>query len=320
MKSKLLLCLALVLSGGLFGCAQPLIPPVETAQDTFSESVPNAWAGRTFSEILPPQEVKHILLLDDAIFRNPFLIKPSAQEIQNYYSQLFNHLECSGQKTSAPYLADNEMTRAEFAVITSSGEIFRVQALSKMGPGGVSSVLISGHGIEARIDIKDFQQSYVTNQPAFATNQPQLTVETDYLLNQKAGNWDGQRFKQIIPQHKIKRIILLKQAEDLLDYVAMTPAVDRQQERQMCYESLFDRFEASSQKGEMVSMNKDEWGLAELILITDSGEAIYLEIVGVSGRIENGSVVGNHIAGILIHGPGKGVRINLNILPVSPAK
>jgi len=164
MKPKLLLCLAVVLSGGLFGCARPPIPPVETAQDNFSESVPNEWAGRIFSEIVPPQEVKHILLLDDALFRNPFLLKPSAQEIQNYYNQLFNRLENSGQKTSAPYLADNEMTRAEFAVITSSGDILRVQALSKMGPGGVSSVLISSHGIEARIDIKDFQQSSVTIQ------------------------------------------------------------------------------------------------------------------------------------------------------------
>jgi hypothetical protein len=45
-----------------------------------------------------------------------------------------------------------------------------------------------------------------------------------------------------------------------------------------------------------------------------------LEIIGNSGRIENGSVVGNHIAGVLIHGPGKSVRINLNIAPVSAAK
>ena len=83
----------------------------------------------------------------------------------------------------------------------------------------------------------------------------------------------------------------------------------------MCYESLFDRFEASDQKGETSSRTKDETGLAKLILVTDSGEVIYLEIIGVLGRIENGSVAGNHIAGVLIHGPGKGVRINLNILP-----
>ena len=46
---------------------------------------------------------------------------------------------------------------------------------------------------------------------------------------------------------------------------------------------------------------------------------LWNKIVGVLGRIENGSVVGRHIAGVLIHGPGKGVRIDLDILPATSA-
>jgi hypothetical protein len=320
MKNKPILCLALVLSGGLFGCARTPIPPVETAQDSSVESVPKERAGRTFSEIIPPQEVKHILLLDDAVFRNPFLPKPSIQEIQNYYNQLFNYLERSGQITGAPYLADNEMTGAQFAVITSSGDILRVQALSKMGPGGISSVLIPGHGIEARIDIKDFQKSSVTNQPAVAVKQPQLTVETDYLLNQNLGDWAGQRFGQIIPSDKIKRIILLEEVSDVFDYIPNVPKVSTQEEHQNLYGKLFGLFEASTGNAEKLSMTRGESPFARLLLFTDSNQIIYLEIIGNSGRIENGSVVGNHIAGVLIHGPGKSVRINLNIAPVSAAK
>ena len=315
MKGKFILGLSLILSGGWIGCAGTPIPPIETAQDTFSERIPNEWAGRTFSEILPPQGIKHILLLDDAAFRNPFFLpKPSAQETQDYYIQLFEHLERSGEKTSAPGLADNEMTRAQFAVITKSGDVLRVQALSKGGPEAVSSVLISGHGIEARINIEDFQRSSATNQPVVAAKQPQLNVETDYLLDQKPGDWAGVRFGQIIQPGKIKRVILFQQAADILNYV------NGQQERQKCYESLFNRFEASNQKGETISVTKDETRLAEFILITDSGEVIHLEIVGTLPRMENGSLVGNHIAGVVIHGPGKGVRINLNILPATSAK
>jgi hypothetical protein len=319
MKPKLLLGLALVLSGGLIGSAGTPIPPIETAQDTFSEPVPNEWAGRTFSEILPPQQIKRILPLDDADFRNPFFLsKPSAQETQNYYNQLFEHLECSGEKTSAPYLAGNEMTRAQFAVITSSGDVLRVQALSKMVED-VSSVLISGHGIEARIDIKDFRPSLSTSRPAVAAKQTLPEVETHYLLDQKPGDWAGLRFGQIISPGKIKRIILLEQIANILDYGPTAPLVDSQRGRQMCYESLFDRFETSNQKAGTNSMSKDECGFAKLILITDSGEVIYLEIVGALGRIENGSVVGSHIAGVLIHGSGKGVRIDLDILPATSA-
>ena len=320
MKPKILLCLALVLSGGWLGCSRTPIPPVESAQVSFSGgTISNQWSGRTFSEILPPQQIKRILLLDDRFFRNPFLSKPpvSVQETQNYFNQLFNHLEQSGLKTRAPYLADNELTCAQFAIITSSGDVFHIEALSRMGPGGVSSLLISGHGIETRIDIKDFQASSVTNLPAVATNQPRLTVETDYLLDQKPGDWAGQRFSQIVPSDKIKRIILLEQFDDILEYVPAAPAADARQARQRCYDSLFDRFVTSNQKAGTNSMTKDECGFAKLVLITDSGEVIYLEIIGVLGRIENGSVVDKHITGVLIHGPGKGVRINLNILPVN---
>lgn len=318
MKPNLIPCLALVLSGGLICCARTPIPPVESTQDSISGgTVSNQWSGRTFSEILPPQQIKRILLLDDRFFLNPFLSKPSVtvQETQKYYNQLFDHLERSDQKTHAPYLAAYEMTCAQIAVVIRSGDIFHIEALSGMGPGGVSSLLISGRGIETRIDIKDFRPSPATNQPAVATNQPQLTVETDYLLDQMPGDWAGQRFGQIISPKKIKRFIVLQQFDDILAYVPAAPAADARQSRQMCYESLFGRFEASDQKGETSSRTKDETGLAKLILVTDSGEVIYLEIIGVLGRIENGSVAGNHIAGVLIHGPGKGVRINLNILP-----
>ena len=180
-------------------------------------------------------------------------------------------------------------------------------------------MLVSGHGIEARIDIKDFRPSLATNQPAVAAKQPQLAVETNYLLDQKPGDWTGLRFEQIISAGKIKRIILLEQIADILDYGPTAPMVDSQRGRQMCYESLFDRFETSNQKAGTNSMSKDECGFAKLILITDSGEVIYLEIIGVLGRIENGSVVGRYIAGVLIHGPGKGVRINLNNLPATSA-
>jgi hypothetical protein len=319
MKPKFILCLVLVLSGGLLGCSRAPIPPVESAQGSFSGgTVSNQWSGRTFSEILPPQQIKRVLLLDDRFFWNPFLSKPSvsAQETQNYFNQLFNHLEQSGLKTRAPYLADNELTCAQFAIITSSGDVFHIEALSKLGPG-VASLLISGHGIETRIDIKDFQASSVTNLPAIATNQPWLMVETDYLLDQKPGDWAGQRFGQIVPPDKIKRIILLEQFNDIPEYAPAAPTDDARQARQRCYESLFDRFETSNQKAGTNSMTKDECGLAKLVLITDSGEVIYLEIIGVLGRIENGSVVDKHITGVLIHGPGKGVRINLNILPVN---
>src|SRR5664279_557303 len=185
MKPKIILCLVLVLSGGLVGGSQQhqAFPLVEDIRACYT-SRSNEWNGRCFRDIIPPPQVKHILLLDDADFRNPFLHKPSAQEIQNYYNQLFNHLERSNQKTCAPYLADNESIRVQFVVITSSGNVLHVQALSGMGPGGVLGVLISGHGIEARINIEDFQRSSMTNQPAVAAKQPLVMVETDYLLNQ----------------------------------------------------------------------------------------------------------------------------------------
>jgi hypothetical protein len=319
MKPKLILGLALVLSGAFLGCSRTPIPTVESAQVSFSGgTVSNQWSGRTFSEILPPQQIKRILLLDDRFFRNPFLSKPSASipETQSYFNQLFNHLERSDQKMGVPCLADNELTCAQFAVITSSGDIFHIEALSGMGPGGVAGLLISGHGIETRINVKDFRPSPATNQSAVVTNQPRLAVETDYLLDQKPGDWAGQRFGQIVPSDKIKRIILLEQINDILHYVPETPAVDARQARQKCYDSLFDRFETSNQKAGTNSMTKDECGFAKLILVTDSGEVIYLEIIGVLGRIENGAVVDKHITGVLLHGPGKGVRINVNILPV----
>ena len=321
MQLKIILCLVLVLSGGLAAFARTPIPPVETIVNSVSGStISNQWSGRTFSEILPPGQIKTILLLDDSVFQNLYLPKPTAQETQSYYNQLFNHLECSTRKTGVPYLADNEMTRAQFAVINRSGDIFRIQALSKMGPGAVSSLLISGHGLETRMDITDFQPSPVTNPPAVAAQPALPAVETDYLFDQTPGDWAGRRFAQILPPKKIKRIILLDEFTDLLDYVPPTPAVVAQQQRQMCYESLFNHFEASRQTARTNSMSKDEVGLAKLILITDSGQVVYLEIIGVSGRIENGKIVGNHIAGVLLHGPSQGVRIDLNIPPATTAK
>jgi hypothetical protein len=319
-KSKLILCLALVLSGTLFDCPSrgQALPLIEDSRG-FSSGTSNKWVGHSFREIIPPDDVKNVILFDD---RSQNLLSPkkSPQEIKNYYNRLFDYLEQSDQKAENAFLAGNEGTRAQFAVITSSGNVLRIQALSKMGPGGVSSVLFSGHGKETRIDIKDFQQSSTTNPPTADATSSLPQVETDYLLEQKPDDWTEKRFEQIVPAGKIKRIILLEEITDMFDYIPNMPKASTQEEHQNLYGKLFGSFEASAGKAEKLSLANEECPFARLLLFTDSNQIIYLEIIGTLGRIENNSVVGNHISGVLIHGHGKGVRINLNIAPISAAK
>ena len=338
MKTKLILCLtliilclALILNGGLFDYPSRPIPTIEYAKGFISQPT-NEWSGHNFSEIIPPQKASQIILLEERNFQGLFSLKASPDKTRDYYNHFFNHLEHSSRKTQPPYLQSNEEPRAGFAVITSSGNLIHIQVIGDGGLGGGSlAAIISSNGISTRLNVPEFQETSPTNRPVPDTKQLLPSVETDYALDQNAGDWLGRRFKEIIPLNKIKRLAVLEEDMTILDHFVATPELHKkllqtyhydqrvgpppateaavnQQEHQIGYGKLFDRFEASSQKAEKISLANNEGTRAKLVLITDAGKVIYLEIVvGIE----------HHITGVLIHGPGKGVRINLNILPAS---
>jgi len=314
LKTKLILYLALVLGGPLPASAA-LLPKIE-AMDQSLSGEHDTWIGSSFHEVMPPNEVKDIILLDN---RHAFFQKPSPQEIKDNYSELFNQLEQSNETAIGSYMGDNEITLAEFAITTKSGRIIYVEALSGMGYGSVSGLLLHGRGFGARFNLTKFQLS-VTNEPPHGTKGPLPSVDMDYLLDQKPRDWNGKIFRQLASPDKIKRIVLLGQTTDVYDYVPEKSGLPEEEQNQTIFSKLFDDFQASTGTAENITLAKDEHPFARLLLIMDSGEIIYMEIIGTAGRIENGKVVGNHISAVLLHGHGKGVRINLNILPVAAAR
>src|ERR1035437_7489973 len=155
MNPKLLLCLALVLSGCLLaGCANEptanpspsettgrpqVFPPIEDVRTFFSGS--NEWYGHSFREIISPPQVTRVILLEDKNLQNPYFRKASSREIQDYYNRWLDHLEISDEKAGDPFVAAYEGPWPQFAVITKSGDVIYLQAC------GATGMLIFGHGI-----------------------------------------------------------------------------------------------------------------------------------------------------------------------------
>jgi len=271
---------------------------------------------------MPAQAVKQILVLYDRRLQNPTIPKMSPEEVRNYFNQFFNVLENSSEKVvkNADF-RDYELTVAGFAVVTSTGEVIHVEALSGLrGDVDIAAVMLSTSENRARIDIAGFGP-LLTNKPPAVSAKPSLpSVEIDILADQKPGHWAGLRFSQIVQPGKIKRIFLLKHYLGILDYFGKVVPLNSPHRDQLAYRELFGQLEASDHKAGKIVLSEDEERPEAFAMMTDSGELLYLEVVEVKSHIEHGSVVGNHIAGVLIHGPGKGVRINLNILPASSAK
>ena len=338
-KAKTIFCLTLVWSGGLLaGCAneptanpspskttgqRQVFPPIEDVR-TFFSSGSNEWYGHSFREIISPPQVKGIILLEDKDLQNPYLPKSSPQQIQDNYNTLFDHLELSDQKAVDPFVAAFEGDSPQFAILTTSGDVIYLEAC------GGTGMLIFGHGIiGTRINITGFGRPSGAAKPPLNTTHSLPSVEVNYVLDQKPDHWAGRRFGQIIQPNKIKRIALLWEDMTMFGHFVETPEVHNRllrlygydtanrpppsvaaevekQEHQIGYGKLLDRFETSDQKGEMIHLAENEAVLAKLIFLTDSGRVIYMEIVG---------VIDDHITGVLIHGPGEGVRINLTVLP-----
>jgi hypothetical protein len=332
MKTKILLCLALVLSGVIGGCAmRQNFPPIEAAESHFPSGSPsgsNEWYGHTFRQLIPPLEAKQILLLDDNPRHDPSLPRPSSQEIQDYYNALLNHLELSNQKAGRTGVSDIEGVSAEIAVVTTAGNIIRLQAIGFGRLGSISSVSVSGPGMATGMNVAGFPPASRAANAELIAAGGLPSVKTDYVLDQNPGNWAGRRFAQIIQPGKIKRIILLDEDMIIFGRFVETPKLHRQllghyyydrpfapppailaaieqEEHQLGYGKLLERFEACDEKAEMIHSAGNEHPLAKLIFMTDSGKVMYLEFLG----------DGDRITGVIIHGPRQGVRISLSVFP-----
>jgi hypothetical protein len=317
MKSKIILIFALILGGAWFiPVGRPALLPKIESMNQFLSGEHDEWIGSSFHEIMPPGDVKDIILLDN---RHAFFQKLSPQEIKDNYSRLFNQLERSDETAVGPYMTDFEGTSTEFVVVTKSGRIVYIEAVSGLGYGSVSGLLLHSRGFGARFNLTKFQLS-ATNGPARAAKGPLQPVDMDYFVDQKPGDWNRKRFWQIASPDKIKRVVLFWRTEDILDYVQEKTRMSFEEENQFVFSKLFDDFQASTEPAGNIALANGEHPFARLLLIMDSGEVIYMEIVGTAGWFENGKPVENHISAVLLHSHGKGVRINLNILPVPAAR
>jgi len=333
MKTNSILMLTLVLGCARSGLAQPspTLPPVEMLHPAWS-AAGNAWNGKPFREIIPAGQIKHIILLEDR--SQNFLKAPPAnpKAVQDNFNQLFRQLERSGQPAGNAYLMDNELLCAQFAVVTTSNEVLHLQACGNFSsqPNGF---WISRPGQSARINITGFKPTAGATPPANPILPP---VEVNYLLNPTPGDWAGQTFRQIIRPEHLRHIFLLEEDMDIVDHFVETPAgrekllrhyaYDRrlspppaiaaaveQTEHQTGYARLLAGLAASPQTAGPIHLNPNECVRSRLLLFTDTGGIISLEIV-TSLQIIGGA--DSQITGVLLRGPGQGVRINLTVPPL----
>ncbi len=118
-------------------------------------------------------------------------------------------------------------------------------------------------------------------------------VEVDFTT-QRAGDWKGKSFAEIIPADTIKRIVLLRQSTFGLNSGLSIGQAE--------YDAFFAHTLQSKEPAKDWALGGNEGTRAEFMVLTKKGELFRIEI------ISDGSLEGSPNA-IFIFGEGRGARI-----------
>lgn len=130
---------------------------------------------------------------------------------------------------------------------------------------------------------------------------PLPIVELNFTT-QRAGNWNGKRFRDIIPPKTIQRIIRIRES----GFPELThKGLDANEATtQAGYDSFLAHLFASTEKAKVWGLRAEEHTLAELMVLTTDGQLFHIEIVK--------GMIGENSCAILIYGQNKGARIEVS--------
>jgi len=139
--------------------ADSRVPSVEI--DFGSMEAPE-WRGKRLSEIVSRDSIKRIVLTQQTTWLfDRFRWRINLPETQPLYDALVAHFFSSTEKAANGSLAANERTLAELMLLTTNGEMFRLEILggSAIGKSAEKPIAILLHGGNkgARINVKDFK-------------------------------------------------------------------------------------------------------------------------------------------------------------------
>ena len=106
-----------------------------------------SWAGRSFSEIIQPHDVKRIIRVYDNGFTSG-----DSKDAQKRYDSLVSHLFRSEEKARDWGLLAEERHVATLVIVSKGGEAYMVEVLMSWG-SQISAINVSGAGKGARIKV-----------------------------------------------------------------------------------------------------------------------------------------------------------------------
>lgn len=153
--SLLVLTLTCLSQAPLLG-TEPTLPSVEL---NYSQMSAREWAALRFRDIIPPTEIKRIIRISERGFAHHNNARKDCKTlVQADYDALMAHLVASERKVTDLALDAQERCLASLVVLTTTGEIYHLQVLGKLGQG-VSAVTFVRPDRGARIEIKGFRRS-----------------------------------------------------------------------------------------------------------------------------------------------------------------
>ena len=129
------------------------IPPI---RETFTQMHPGPVAGKTIREIVPPESVKLIALVE-----NRGMGSPLTKEFKPGWGsdQLLQRAFESSAKAREWSMSATESTLARYAIVTKQGSLFLLDVLGdRIRNVSVTAVILRGDGFGCRLDIGQDQK------------------------------------------------------------------------------------------------------------------------------------------------------------------
>jgi hypothetical protein len=125
------------------------------AERNYNQMQPGDWAGRRFRDIVPPADVKRIIVLSER--SNSLRAKDDIA--QRDYDAIIAGLMASEVKAQELSWDDMEAPLATIILLTKAGQVYRLDILGKL-ESSITAVTLNGPGQGVRLEVNQSQSQH----------------------------------------------------------------------------------------------------------------------------------------------------------------
>lgn len=125
------------------------------AERNYNQMQPGDWAGRRFRDIIPPADVKRIIVLSESSNS----LRGKDDLTQRDYDATIAELMASEVKAKEVSRDDMEGKLATIILLTKAGQVYRLEILGKLGTS-ISAVTLNGPGKGVRLEVNESQSQH----------------------------------------------------------------------------------------------------------------------------------------------------------------